>query len=59
MLGVLIVLVSVAVICWLIVKKFYPSWSLFVVGIVTIAIVATITGDPVATGKKSNRLYRL
>ena len=53
MLGVLIVLVSVAVICWLIVKKFYPSWSLFVVGIVTIAIVAAITGDPVATGKKA------
>lgn len=53
MLGVLIVLLSVAVICWLIVKKFYPSWSLFVVGIVTIAIVAVISGDPVATGKKA------
>lgn len=53
MTGVFIVLISVAVICWLIVKKFYPSWSLFVVGIVTIAIVAAISGDPVATGKKA------
>lgn len=52
MTGVFIVLISVAVICWLIVKKFYPAWSLFVVGIVTIAIVAAISGDPVATGKK-------
>lgn len=51
--GVFIVLISVAVICWLIVKKFYPAWSLFVVGIVTIAIVAAISGDPVATGKKA------
>ena len=53
MTGVFIVLISVAVICWLIVKKFYPAWSLFVVGIVTIAIVAAISGDPVATGKKA------
>lgn len=43
MTGVFIVLISVAVICWLIVKKFYPAWSLFVVGIVTIAIVAAIS----------------
>ena len=53
MTGVFIVLISVAVICWLIVKKFYPAWSLFVVGIVTIAIVAAISGDPVTTGKKA------
>ena len=53
MTGVFIVLISVAVICWLIVKKFYPAWSLFVVGIVTIAIVAAISADPVATGKKA------
>lgn len=53
MTGVFIVLISVAVICWLIVKKFYPAWSLFVVGIVAIAIVAAISGDPVATGKKA------
>lgn len=53
MTGVFIVLISVAVICWLIVKKFYPAWSLFVVGIVTIAIVAAISGDPVAPGKKA------
>lgn len=56
MTGVFIVLISVAVICWLIVKKFYPAWSLFVVGIVTIAIVAAISGDPVATGKKATAL---
>lgn len=53
MAGVFIVLISVTVICWLIVKKFYPAWSLFVVGIVAIAIVAAISGDPVATGKKA------
>lgn len=53
MTGVFIVLISVAVICWLIVKKFYPAWSLFVVGIVAIAIVAAISGDPVATGEKA------
>lgn len=53
MLGVIIVLISVAVICWLIVKKFYPSWSLFVVGIITITVVALISGEPVETGKKA------
>ena len=53
MLGVIILLISVAVICWLIVKKFYPSWSLFVVGIITITVVALISGEPVETGKKA------
>ena len=53
MLGVIIVLISVAVLCWLIVKKFYPSWSLFVVGIITITVVALISGEPVETGKKA------
>lgn len=53
MFGVLLVLLSVIVICVLIVKKFYPAWSLFVVGLVTVLIVALITGDPVATGKKA------
>ena len=53
MLGVIIVLISVAVICWLIVKKFYPSWSLFVVGIITITVVALTSGEPVETGKKA------
>lgn len=53
MLGVLIVLISVGVICWLIVKKFYPSWSLFIVGIVTVLIVALLTGDPVVSEKKA------
>lgn len=53
MFGVLLVLLSVIVICVLIVKKFYPAWSLFVVGLVTVLIVALVTGDPVATGKKA------
>ena len=53
MFGVLLVLLSVSVICVLIVKKFYPAWSLFVVGLVTVLIVALVTGDPVATGKKA------
>lgn len=53
MFGVLLVLLSVIVICALIVKKFYPAWSLFVVGLVTVLIVALVTGDPVATGKKA------
>lgn len=53
MFGVLLVLLSVIVICLLIVKKFYPAWSLFVVGLVTVLIVALVTGDPVATGKKA------
>lgn len=53
MLGVIIVLISVAVLCWLIVKKFYPSWALFIVGIITITVVALISSDPVATGKKA------
>ena len=53
MFGVLLVLLSVIVICVLIVKKFYPAWPLFVVGLVTVLIVALVTGDPVATGKKA------
>ena len=53
MLGVIIVVISVAVLSWLIVHKYYASWSLFVVGIITIALVALISGDPVATGKKA------
>ena len=43
MFGVLLVLLSVIVICVLIVKKFYPAWSLFVVGLVTVLIVALVT----------------
>ena len=56
MTGVIIVLLSTIAVCFLIVKKFYPAWSLFIIGLLTIVTVAIITGDPIATGKKATGL---
>lgn len=53
MLGVVLVLFAVIAICFLIVKKFYPAWSLFLIGLITVIITALLTDDPIASGKNA------
>ena len=56
MTGIIIVAVSVFAAAYLIIKKYYAPGALLLVGMVTLAIVAFISPDPLITGKKATHL---
>lgn len=56
MAGIIIVAVSVFAAAYLIIKKYYAPGALLLVGMVTLAIVAFISPDPLITGKKATHL---
>ena len=59
MTGIIIVLVSVIAAAYLIVKKYYAPGALLFVGLITLAVVALISPDPILTGKKATHLEGL
>ena len=59
MTGIVIVLISVVAAAYLIIKKFYAPGALLLVGLITLAVVAVISPDPLVTGKKATHLAGL
>ena len=59
MLGIVIVVLSVFSAAFLIIKKFYAPGALLFVGLLTLAIVAVVSPDPILTGKKATNLAAL
>ena len=56
MTGIVIVILSVVAAAYLIVKKYYAPGALLFVGLITLAVVAVISPDPILTGKKATHL---
>ena len=59
MTGIVIVIISVVAAAYLIVKKYYAPGALLFVGLITLAVVALISPDPILTGKKATHLEGL
>ena len=59
MLGITIVALSIAAAAFLIFKKYYAPGALLFVGLITLAVVACISPDPLITGKKATHLAGL
>ena len=59
MTGIVIVILSVVAAAYLIVKKYYAPGALLFVGLITLAVVAVISPDPILTGKKATHLEGL
>lgn len=53
MFGIICVLLGVILVGFLIVKRYYAPWSLFLVGIILLAVMATISPEPLLHGAKS------
>lgn len=54
--GILIVILSVVAVAYLIIKKYYATWSLLTVGLVTLTI-AGLMGATLVTGKQATHLF--
>ena len=59
MLGIIIVVLSIAAAAYLIYKKYYAPGALLFVGLITLAVVTCISPDPLITGKKATHLAAL
>lgn len=59
MLSIGIVIVSILAAAYLIFKKYYAPGALLFVGLVTLAVVAVISPEPLITGKKATHLAGL
>lgn len=59
MLGIIIVVLSIAAAAYLIYKKYYAPGTLLFVGLITLAVVTCISPDPLITGKKATHLAAL
>ncbi|WP_277040741.1 C4-dicarboxylate transporter DcuC [Turicimonas muris] len=59
MLSIGIVIVSILAVAYLIFKKYYAPGALLFVGLVTLAVVAVISPEPLITGKKATHLAGL
>ena len=56
MTGIIIVILAVVAVAYLIVKKYYATWSLLMVGLVTLT-VAGLMGATLVTGKQATNLF--
>lgn len=59
MTGIIISAVSILAAAYLILKKYYAPGALLFVGLVTLAVVACISPEPLVTGKKATHLAGL
>ena len=53
MLGIFLVVASVILAAYLVIKRYYAPWALLMVGLLLLICVSIISGTPLVTGKKA------
>ena len=51
MLGIFLVVASVILAAYLVIKRYYAPWALLMVGLLLLICVSIISGTPLVTGK--------